>query len=130
MMDSGFKRPGNGHSVLIVDDDIDLNKTVNKILRKSSVYNIRSAFSPEEALDTIRKKSPSLVLLDISMPRMNGMEVLKIIKEIDNGIPVIMMSAYYDTDLAEQSFNLGACDYVSKPIDFEYLVKVMTLKLG
>ena len=113
------KSPGTS-LILIVDDDIEVCKSIRDAIKREG-YNVDISTSGAEALEKVKKDRPDLIILDVRMPEMNGVQTLKAIKEIDDTIPVIMLSGYGDVDLAEESFRLSAYDYVSKPIDFEYL---------
>ncbi|MFQ5693094.1 MAG: response regulator, partial [Nitrospinota bacterium] len=73
---------------------------------------------------------PHLVLLDIRMPGMGGVETLKKIKEFDSQIGVIMVTAVHDEEMAKRTMEHGAYDYVTKPIDFNYLNLVVFAKIA
>jgi DNA-binding NtrC family response regulator len=105
--------------ILAVDDERDMLETYRSILRKK--YNLIPASSGEEALKISQAEPISLVLLDIRMPKMDGIEVLKKIKEQDPHLDVIMVTASKDVASAVSAMKLGAFDYVTKPFDVSEL---------
>jgi len=70
-----------------------------------------------------------LILLDVRMPEMNGVEVLREIRKYDEKVPIAIMSAYENMDLAQEAFRLGAYDFIKKPIDYDYLKASVLSKL-
>ena len=109
--------------ILIVDDDKDLQKTLSYMLGIEG-YKVFSAENGKQALNEIQNKLPNIVLLDIRLPDMNGMQVLeklkKTIPEYDGSI--IMLTAYGDIKGAIKAMKLGAFDYLTKPFDNEELL--------
>ena len=102
--------------ILAVDDEQDMLETYRSILRKK--YDLITASSGEEALKACQA---DLALLDIRMPKMDGIEVLKKIKELDPHLEVIMVTASKDVASAVSAMKLGAFDYVTKPFDVSEL---------
>lgn len=117
-------------TVLIVDD-IPVNITLLKTMLTRTNVGILTATNGEEALEIVRKQKPELVLLDIHMPVMDGMEVLKEIKadpELEK-IPVIMVSAYTSAEDIEQSMSLGASGFIKKPVIMDNLISSVKSEL-
>ncbi len=102
------------HSILIVDDEILTLNNLKKALEKED-YEVLVTNSGETALEMFEKYKPQLVLLDLMLPGISGIEVLKRIKEIERETIVIMMSAYEILEKAVESMKLGAYDYLLKP---------------
>lgn len=102
------------HSILIVDDEILTLNNLKKALEKED-YEVLVTNSGETALEIFEKYKPHLVLLDLMLPGISGIEVLKRIKEIERETIVIMMSAYEILEKAVESMKLGAYDYLLKP---------------
>jgi DNA-binding response OmpR family regulator len=100
--------------VLVVDDEKGICSNVEKILSKGG-YEVSHAVSAKEALDKMTGESFSLLLSDIVMPEMNGLELLKMVKDQWPLTKVVMMTAYASTDTAVKAIRLGALDYVPKP---------------
>jgi len=109
--------------IIIVDDEKDTCDIVSKILGDEG-YKTFSTISSRSALAKIKKEKPDLVLMDIKMPGMDGIEMLKCIREIDKSITVVMMTAYGDVDTAREAMRLGAFDYITKPFDIDVLKSV------
>ena len=96
-----------------------------------NVQKILTAVNGQEALDIVRQLRPQVVLLDIQMPILNGLEVLKEIKADPNlkDIAVIMVSAYTSSEDIEQSMNLGASGFIKKPVIMDILLSTVTAEL-
>ncbi len=108
--------------ILIVDDEQDVLDLFNDLFRKKD-YEIESALGGKTALDMIQKSRPDIVLLDIKMPDMNGIEVLQQIKKIDPSIEVVMLTAYgYDEKLIDESMKKGASGYISKNLPLQQII--------
>ncbi len=107
-------------TLLIVDDDEVMQHTLSDVLRKKG-YETFSVSTGNEALSIIRKNIIDLVLLDMRLPDVDGIEVLKKIKEIDTEILVIMMTAYSDVQTAVSAMKSGAYHYINKPFELEEL---------
>jgi DNA-binding NtrC family response regulator len=105
------------HSILIVDDDKLLQKPLKQIL--SGEYDVSTAGSGEEALAIIEEKPIDLMLLDVRLPGMDGVETLKVVRERDKNILVIMMTAFEDVKTVITSMKMGAFDYLVKPLDMD-----------
>ncbi len=106
--------------VFIVDDEQAISKLLSYWLKDKWGYDIEVFGSGEEILKRMYQK-PDLVLLDIMLPGMDGMEVLKRLKQIDENLPVIMLSAQGKVEVALESLKFGAYDYFPKPIDLQKL---------
>ncbi len=106
--------------VMVIDDDNLFNQSITQVLNDSG-YEVVSYLSGEEALRDLRNESPDVVLLDIFLKGENGIDVLKQLKHEEPGLPVIMITAYSDVNLAVQAIKLGAEDFILKPLDFEHL---------
>ncbi len=107
--------------VLVVDDDGGLRMTVTHALGEAN-YLVDQAFDGEDAVNKVRAGSYSLVLLDVNMPRMNGLEALKQIKTYDPSIIVIMLTAYANIRDAIEATKEGAYNYLEKPVKADNLV--------
>ncbi|WFA08845.1 sigma-54 dependent transcriptional regulator [Tissierella sp. Yu-01] len=105
--------------ILIADDEPNMIWALKKALVKEG-YEIISADNGEDAVGNL-KEDPDLIIMDLKMPKMNGLEALKKIKEINPKIPVIMITAHGTTDTAVEAMKIGALDYISKPFDIDEL---------
>jgi len=115
---------GSGNSpslrLVVIDDDPKNLKFVNFILANAGL-EIHTASVPQEGLDLIRRLRPQVVLMDLVMPGVQGMELLQKIVEFDPGIDVILMTGYYSTESAVEAIQKGAADYFPKPFSPEKL---------
>jgi DNA-binding response OmpR family regulator len=114
--------------LLIVDDEEPVRDVLGEYF-SSHGYQVETAGTGAEALDLVRSRRPDLVLLDVRMPGLDGVEVLKRLREVDSQLPVIMITANEDVTLARSMLSIGAFDYVSKPFDFRHLDRVVTAAL-
>jgi DNA-binding NtrC family response regulator len=105
--------------ILLVDDEAGIRASLKVVLEP--VYDTLSASSAQEGLDLFRRESPHLVLLDVIMPGMDGLTLLKTIRDEDARIPVIMLTGTKTVKTAVEAMKLGAADYLSKPFDVEEL---------
>ena len=105
-------------TILIVDDEPSILATLSEVL-KDEGYPVITVQTGTEALKTIKDESPALVLLDIWMQGMDGIETLTRIKKHDPDLPVIMMSGHGSIETAVRSIKLGAYDYIEKPLSLE-----------
>ena len=102
--------------ILVVDDEEEIRKILTQILEKEG-FKVITAPDGQQAMQKICFEAPDAVLLDVRMPGLNGMEVLKKIKEIDDDLPVVLITAYADIHQAVEAMKKGAYDYLSKPFD-------------
>ena len=114
--------------ILVVDDEKDITDMLARFLKDAGHEPI-TAQSGLEAVEKVTKDKPEIVLLDIRMPGMDGVETLKKIRALDPKIGVIMITAFSDEATAKKCIELGAFDYITKPISLDYLEKAVILKL-
>ncbi len=107
-------------SILVIDDEPGICEYISTFLAKAG-YQISSLTNPREALGQIQMLKPSIVLLDIVMPDINGLEILKGIKRINPETCVIIMTGIKDDSICRESLELGACDYLVKPFSLDQL---------
>ncbi len=109
-----------GPSVLIVDDERTLARAIKAFLVEAG-YGAEVASDAESALPLLGTLRPDVVFTDVRLPGMNGIDLLRKIREFDSAIPVIVMTAYGSIEGAVEAVKLGAFDYLKKPIDLEEL---------
>jgi DNA-binding NtrC family response regulator len=114
--------------VLVVDDETEVVDVLREHFEES--YDVDTAPDGKRALKLIRTRRPDVILLDIHMPGLNGLEVLKRIEKVDGKPVVIVVTANEDTDVAAQAMTQGAFSYVPKPFDFQYLDHLVAVALG
>lgn len=110
--------------ILIADDDPEIC-TLLKIYLTEKGFKVFTALSGEDAISIAKKERPHIMLLDIIMPGMDGIEILKQIRDIDKEIHIVIISGFNDKKTANTTLKLGADDYIVKPIDLNYLDNVL-----
>ena len=103
-------------NILIVDDDFNLRQSFEKILTEEG-HVVFSACTGESGIELIKNLIPDLIIMDVRLPGMNGLETFRAIRDIDSKIPVIIMTAFGTTETAIEATKLGAFDYVLKPFE-------------
>lgn len=116
---------GRQVDILVVDDDIS-HCTILQALLQGWGYRVESAHNGMQALEQVRQQVFDLVLCDIRMTEMDGIETLKEIKTLNPSIPVLIMTAYSSVDTAVEALKSGALDYLIKPLDFDKLQQTLS----
>lgn len=111
-------------NILVIDDDDQLRKSFHKLLTEEG-YNAESAASGEAGLEKIQIRVPDLVILDVRLPGMNGLETFQAIHDIEPKLPVIIMTAFGTTETAIEATKMGAFDYVLKPFEIPDMLAVI-----
>jgi DNA-binding response OmpR family regulator len=114
--------------ILVVDDEPEGVELLQEFLVAKG-YEVLTASDGEEALRRVKEERPHVILLDVRMPRMNGLEVLKRVREMDHEVGVIMVTAVNEEETGHQALQLGAFDYITKPFDFTYLERSLWAKI-
>lgn len=114
--------------ILIIDDDDQLRKSFDKLLTEEG-YRSLCAASGEAGLKMVQNEIPDLVILDMRLPGMNGLETFQAIHEIEPKLPVIIMTAYGTTETAIEATKIGAFDYILKPFDIPDMLSVIVKAL-
>lgn len=117
------------HSILVVDDEEKIRESLRGLLEDNG-YKVKSAGSGAECLQLMSSKRFDLVILDIIMPDMNGIEALRKIKELYKDAEVIIISAYADKEKAITTFRLGAYDIIEKPFEAKELMNTVANCIG
>ncbi|MBI5115420.1 sigma-54-dependent Fis family transcriptional regulator [Candidatus Poribacteria bacterium] len=111
-------------SILIVDDDSQLRQSFDRLLTEEG-YEVRTAATGEAGIEAIREKTPDLVIMDVRMPGISGLEAFRAMRELDPKLPVVIMTAFGTTDTAIEATKLGAFDYVLKPFEIPDILSVI-----
>jgi DNA-binding response OmpR family regulator len=114
--------------VLIVDDEPHAVELLSEFLT-SNDYEVVTASNGDEALCKVKEERPHLILLDVCMPKMSGLEVLRRVREIDQEVGIIMVTAVHEEDTGRMALTLGAFDYITKPLDLKYLEQSLWTKI-
>ncbi|PIU41143.1 MAG: two-component system response regulator [Candidatus Omnitrophica bacterium CG07_land_8_20_14_0_80_42_15] len=113
--------------ILTVDDELGIDSFFYEFFTLRN-FKVFTAASGKKAIKIAQRERPKIVLLDINMRGMDGMEALEKIKAIDKGIVVIMVTGVKDDDIMKKALSKGADDYITKPLSLEYLEKVVLAK--
>ena len=112
--------------ILVIEDEAAIRRVLTKILsEESDTYQVEEAEDGLVGIEKIKNDDYDLILCDIKMPKMDGVEVLEAIKKIKPEIPVVMISGHGDLDTAVNTMRLGAFDYISKPPDLNRLLNTV-----
>ena len=112
--------------ILIIEDEAAIRRVLVKILsEENNTYEVTEAEDGLAGIELIRKEDYDLVLCDIKMPKMDGVEVLEAVKKIKPETPMVMISGHGDLDTAVHTMRLGAFDYISKPPDLNRLLNTV-----
>ncbi len=112
--------------ILLVDDEPHIRKYVSLILKQLGSPIIVEAGNGEEAIAAYQREDPDLVLMDVNMPKMDGIETLKHLKEIDPNCVVIMLTSLANRETIEQALELGAANYIRKDTPKEEIAKSLS----
>lgn len=112
--------------ILVIDDEDDIRSLLNKYISRLG-YEVDLAMDLTQAVLSINKELPDIILLDIVLPGCNGIEILKLIKHFSKDIIVIMMSGYEDENIAKESLKMGAFDYIKKPFDMDHIENILNM---
>jgi DNA-binding NtrC family response regulator len=111
----------NTNGVLIIDDDLAVQRRLSSAL--GSAYAVHVASTGEDGLSEYERVRPAVVLLDVMLPQMSGMAVLRALKRLSAEVPVIMMTGFAEVQTAVDAIRLGAADYIQKPVDPDALLR-------
>ncbi|MFD3446705.1 response regulator [Microbacteriaceae bacterium 4G12] len=110
--------------ILIVDDQYGIRILLNEVFQKEG-YETFQAANGFQAIDIVLNHQPDLVVLDMKIPGMDGIEILKRVKAIDKDIKVILMTAYGELDMIQEAKELGALMHFAKPFDIDEIRKAV-----
>jgi len=117
--------PNNKKRILLVDDEENARTALAKILSREE-YEVLSAGNGFEALELLKNTQVDLIITDINMPEMNGMSFLREINQLYPGSNVIMVTAYGEVESYIEAMNLGAFEYINKPVRINELKKIIS----
>jgi EAL domain-containing protein (putative c-di-GMP-specific phosphodiesterase class I)/CheY-like chemotaxis protein len=120
----GTKPTEDPSRVLLVDDDLDICRDYARALRRSGL-NVVTATSAPEALTLLANDTVNVIVSDIAMPSMSGIELLRVVRERDLDLPVVLMTGSPSLDTAIQALDYGATSYLRKPVDLERLTETV-----
>lgn len=107
---------------LAVDDEPDMLKLLSMIIKEKTPYEIVTTNNPLEALEIAKQGGFDIVIADLKMPGLDGIELLESIKQVDEDIPVIIITAYGTVESAAETMHKGAFDFITKPFRKEQIL--------
>jgi two-component system OmpR family response regulator len=117
------------YTIIIIDDETDLLDLLKLILTEKTDYNILTTTDPKQALDWCREYHADVLISDLRMPHIEGIELLKLLKAQDETIPFIIMTAYGTIESAVEAMRQGAFDYITKPFRKEQILMTINKAL-
>jgi DNA-binding NtrC family response regulator len=128
-MGTETQEPSKPIRLILIDDEVGFTTVMAKRLARRGL-DVTSAFSGSEAIQAMRKAEYDVAVLDLKMEDMDGIEVLKIFKKMDPGMPVIMLTGHGSEKSANEGMEYGAYDYLFKPYEFEELLEKIHAAAG
>ncbi|HBS59011.1 MAG: response regulator [Bacillota bacterium] len=115
----------NGNiTIMVIDDQPGIRRLLAEVLQEDG-YNVAIAANGYDALHKVKEITPQLILMDMKMPGMDGLETFRELKKAGKAERVIMMTAYGELELVKEALNLGAYKYITKPFDINVIKKIV-----
>ncbi len=108
--------------ILIVDDEPDMLALLSMIIKSRTPYEVITTSNPFEAVEWIKKGGFDLVITDLKMPGIDGMEILKILRGVDTDVPLVIITAYGTIESATEAMSKDAFDFITKPFKKEQIL--------
>ena len=105
-----------GYRVLVVDDQKGVRRLFEELFKKEG-YEVNVAVDGRDSIEKVKANTPDIVLMDMKMPNMNGLEASEEIIKYDRNIPIIMMTAYGEMEIVQKALEVGVKKYITKPFD-------------
>ena len=119
-----------GEKVLIVEDSLEILSFLAEDVLPFHGYQVASATTGQEGLRKLASEGSDLLLLDLELPDMSGLDILRSVQQDENDIPIILMTAYGSESVAVEAFRLGVRDYIIKPFKTEQVIEVLERTLA
>lgn len=119
-----------GKKILVVDDAAFMRTTIKNTLAKAGYDQLVEAGDGQQAVEAFQKEAPDLVIMDITMPNMDGIQALQAIKNLNKSAKVVMCSAMGQETMVVQAIQLGALDFIVKPFKPDRILKTVEKILG
>ena len=108
--------------ILIVDDELDMLRLLSMMLKSKTAYEVTTTNNPVEALDLAKKNKFDILLTDLKMPGLDGIELLNAVRSFDPDIPIIIITAYATAESAAEAMEKNAFDFITKPFRKEQII--------
>lgn len=115
---------GAGTKVLVIDDQPGIRRLLAEVLQEEG-YDVAIAANGQEALQKVKDITPRLILMDMKMPGMDGLETFRELKKIGKAERVVMMTAYGELELVKEAMSMGAHKYITKPFDINVIKDIV-----
>jgi DNA-binding NtrC family response regulator len=119
-----MKKTKKKKNILVVDDEKQVCTIIQKVLIQEG-YNVLTALSGDEALKQLKKSAVDLIMVDLKMPFMDGLETLKKAHRLQTNLRAVLLTAYGTASVVRDAMSLGVCDFLAKPFDNQLLKKVV-----
>ncbi len=116
--------------ILLVDDATFMRTTIKSCLSKAGYTNLMEAADGQQAVEAFQAEKPDLIIMDITMPNMDGIQALEAIKKLDPSAKIVMCSAMGQETMVVQAIQLGALDFIVKPFKPDRILKTVAKILG
>lgn len=113
-----------GRSILVIEDDTDLSDLIRSVLEREN-YRVLCAATGREGIRLNDRDNPDLILLDLHLPEMDGIAVLRTIRRYDDQVLVIVLTGYASPDTIREAADLNVCEYLSKPFANKHLLGII-----
>jgi len=110
-------------TILVIDDELGPRESLRMLFKDD--YTVITAESGDKGIQELKKHNPDVIILDLKMPNKGGLETLEEIRDIDEKVPVIILTGYGDMDAAKKAIHLGAIEFISKPFDIKEMRKIV-----
>jgi DNA-binding NtrC family response regulator len=111
-----------GKTILVVDDEAIIREAIRRVLERTTSFHVLTADDGEPALETFKQEHVDLVVTDLLMARMGGIELLRQLRQLAPDLPVIIVTGYGTLEDAIEALHLGVSDFVKKPFDIRELI--------
>ncbi len=112
--------------ILVIDDELDMLMLLRMIIEENTAWKVETTNNPSEGLKMVMQDDYNLVIADLKMPGMDGMEVFEELKEMKPDIPVIIITAYGSLEIAEEARQKGVADFITKPFRKDTILFTMS----
>jgi len=111
--------------ILVIDDELDMLMLLRMIIEEKTGYEVETTNNPSEGLKMLTERNYDLVITDLKMPGMDGLELFEELREIRSDIPVIIITAYGSPEAADEALNKGVADFITKPFRKDTILFIM-----
>ena len=108
--------------VLLVDDEVDFLETLSERMRLRDM-DVTTSASPLDAIKKVQEKDYDAIIMDLKMPQMDGLQLLKVLKEKNPDLQIILLTGHATVEKGIEAMKLGATDFLEKPVDFKVLIE-------